>query len=501
MRKKLSIENLTLLEEWNSEKNKDLCPDDYTGGSNKKVWWKCELGHSWEAQINKRFTFGRNCPYCSGNKVWQGYNDIVTTHPHIADEWDYEKNESLRPEQFSIGADKKIWWKCKCGHSWQALIYSRKNCGCPACASNILVTGVNDLLTVNPAVASEWDTVKNGPMRPDSVAANNNEKAWWKCERGHSWQAVISSRNNGKGCPYCTNRKLLSDFNDLLSVAPELACEWNYEKNGDLIPENVLAGSHKSVWWKCRYGHEWMSQIVNRRNGCGCPYDAGKLVISGETDLKTRYPDLCKEWDTEKNGQITPDKIACYSHERYWWICPKGHSYQASSANRIRNLNEGNGNGCPYCAGKRPIVGETDFRTAHPELISEWDFEKNGKHRPEDFTVGSHKKIWWKCERGHSWKLAVFDRVKSTECPYCSGRLAIPGETDFGSILPELADEWDIQANGEIVPEDFKPYSNKRVWWCCKNGHKWLSAVGARFSGSTCPYCHGKVQMRTRLVK
>jgi len=487
-------ENPLLMNEWDYEKNAEIDPDSLTGGSNKKVWWKCELGHSWLAQVNKRFTFGRNCPYCAGQKVWMGFNDLVTTHPHIAEQWDETKNGEMYPEQFSIGADIKIWWKCKCGHSWLAVLYSRKNCGCPSCAGNILVTGVNDLQTVNPHVALEWDYELNGDITPSTIAANSNKKMWWRCELGHSWKIDVASRNSGKGCPYCANRKLLPGFNDLLTIAPNLADEWHFEKNGNLRPQDVLAGSHKKVWWICKHGHEWQTKILHRLQGHGCPYDAGKLVFVGETDLKTKYPLLCEEWDDEKNGEITPDSIACHSHKRYWWKCSKGHSYQSSSSNRIR------GNGCPYCSNKRPIVGENDFKTLHPELVKEWDFEMNSSLKPEDFVVGSHKKVWWRCEKGHMWKTAIYNRHEGKECPYCTGILAIPGETDFGSVLPKLADEWDKQRNEGLLPEDFKPFSNKRVWWRCAAGHRWLSSIGARFSGADCPYCRGKVQMRTKLV-
>lgn len=504
MRKKLSIENPTILEEWDYEANGNLNPDDYTGGSNKKVWWKCKLGHTWYAQINKRLTFERNCPYCSGNKVWQGFNDIPTTHPHIAAEWDYDKNESLRPEQFSIGADRKIWWKCKCGHSWNALIYSRKNHGCPACAGNILVAGVNDLLTVNPTVAAEWDNAKNNPLRPDSVAANDGRKAWWLCGKGHSWEAVISSRNSGKGCPYCNHKYVLAGFNDLATITPSLLEEWDYEQNAPLRPEDVMNSSHRYVWWKCNRGHSWQSTVANRSYGFGCPYCAGKRPIVGETDLKTRYPDVCKEWDNEKNGQVTPDKIACHSHKRYWWICPKGHSYQASSTSRIRSFNEGNGNGCPYCAGKRPIIGETDFRTIHPELMSEWDFEKNGNRRPEDFTAGSHKKVWWKCKEGHSWKTAIYNRHIGNGCHVCGilkdKHIVIPGVNDLASKFPHIAEQWNYDLNGNLTPQQVMPGSNKKVWWTCNRGHSWLASVLARTYGTKCPYCNVKFPARTKFI-
>lgn len=419
---------------------------------------------------------------------------IVSEHPLLVSQWDYEKNGDLSPEQFTVGADVKIWWKCERGHSWQAVLYSRKNCGCPVCARNILTVGINDLQTVNPVLAAEWDFAKNGNVRPDSIAANANRKAWWLCEKGHSWHADISSRNQGRGCPFCANRILLPGFNDLLTAAPELAFEWHYEKNAPLLPEMVIGTSHRGVWWLCSLGHSWQSQIVNRRNGTGCPYCAGKRVIPGETDLKTLRPDIADDWDYSGNGLLLPEHVTAQSSRAVMWRCELGHSYKATISSRF------NGKGCPYCAGKRPVLGETDFASVHPELLPEWDYEKNGTLCPEHFTTGSHKKIWWRCKNGHVWQTQIYHRHIGMGCPYCSGLLAVRGVTDFGSVNPTLLSEWDYERNEGTHPETIKAYSNKKYWWICKRGHHWRSTVGARHAGSGCPYCLGKLQMRTRLV-
>ena len=363
---------------------------------------------------------------------------------------------------------------------------------------NTLAIGVNDLQTVNPALAVEWDFEKNCTILPNSVTANDNRKAWWRCAKGHSWNAVISSRNNGKGCPFCTNRKLLTGFNDLRTIDPKLTLEWDYERNGDLLPENVLAGSHKSVGWICSSGHRWQAKISQRRHGSGCPYCAGKLIIRGETDLKTRYPALCEEWNYEKNELLSPDAVACYSRKSFWWKCPKGHHYQSTAANRVT------GNGCPYCGGKRPILGETDFRTVHPELMPEWDTEKNGQLQPEDIVANSHKKTWWRCKNGHSWQTMAYNRHIGHGCPVCSSladrHSVIVGVTDLATIYPFIAEEWDYGRNGDLKPCDVLPHSTRTVWWEGKRGHHWKSKIQHRLKGTACPYCKGRTPMRTRLV-
>ena len=82
---------------------------------------------------------------------------------------------------------------------------------------------------------------------------------------------VVNKVTKKYGCPYCNNRKTLKGFNDLETINPTLASEWNYEKNIGLTPADVTPNSYKKVWWKCSQGHEWQAMIGNRNAGQGCP--------------------------------------------------------------------------------------------------------------------------------------------------------------------------------------------------------------------------------------
>ena len=70
-----------------------------------------------------------------------------------------------------------------------------------------LVKGVNDLETLNPTLAEEWNYEKNGTLTPDQVTAGSNKKVWWKCKFGHEWEAIVGSRSKGHGCPFCSGRR------------------------------------------------------------------------------------------------------------------------------------------------------------------------------------------------------------------------------------------------------------------------------------------------------
>ena len=111
----LAKSNLELVKEWHPTKNGSLLPADVSQKSGKTVWWICEKGHEWQAKVCTR-TNGHGCPYCSGNKVLNGYNDLATASPQLAKEWHPTKNMDLNPSEVSPNSNKKVWWLGSCGH-------------------------------------------------------------------------------------------------------------------------------------------------------------------------------------------------------------------------------------------------------------------------------------------------------------------------------------------------------------------------------------------------
>ena len=205
--KKYLIDNAELMAEWNWERNTDVTPSQLTLGSHKKVWWKCSKGHEWLAEVYSRNS-GNGCPYCVGKKVLRGYNDLLTINPSLAKEWDYEKNDGLTPGDVTPNSNKKAWWKCSKGHEWQVSINNRSNGnGCPYCAGQKVIVGENDLQTINPSLAKEWNYKKNDGLTPRDVTPNSGQKTWWKCSKGHEWRATINDRSRGRGCPVCNSER------------------------------------------------------------------------------------------------------------------------------------------------------------------------------------------------------------------------------------------------------------------------------------------------------
>ena len=359
--------------------------------------------------------------------------------------------------------------------------------------SRKLITGVNDLATTMPELAAEWNYEKNGTVSPEKVMAGSQRKVWWKCSNGHEYQAAILHRKHGHGCPYCSGLKTLPGINDLATLMPELANEWNYEKNGTLKPCDVKPGSSKNVWWKCSLGHEWKMLVRSRTAGCGCPYCSNRQLLPGFNDLATKMPHIATEWNQSKNGALKPEHIGPWSRRKVWWTCNHGHNYYTSVLLRKE------GYGCPYCSSHKLLPGFNDLATKAPDVVFDWNYERNGNMTPEMVMPMSIRKVWWKCCRGHEYEMTIHSRVEGKGCPYCSGNKVLPGYNDLATRLPGVAESWDYERNGNLTPQMVTAKSSRRVWWRCKNGHEWLAKIDSREEHG-CPYCVGLVPTRRHLV-
>ncbi len=165
---------------------------------------------------------------------------------------------------------------------WEAAVYSRDSgIGCPFLSNKSVWVGFNDLETVNPELAKEWHPAKNGNLTPQNVTRNSDKKVWWILpyddiitgkHYDFEWKAKIDNRARGKGCPYLSFKGVWPGFNDLTTENPELAEEWNQEKNIGLNITNMKSTTRRKVWWKCKEcDFEWRSSILLRTRGQGCP--------------------------------------------------------------------------------------------------------------------------------------------------------------------------------------------------------------------------------------
>ena len=167
--------------------------------------------------------------------------------------------------------------------------------------------------------------------------------------------------------------------------------------NGHLSPATVSCSSTLKAHWLCSEGHRWAAEVRTRvRSSSRCPYCRGMRPTS-EYNLATQHPDLVAQWNFGRNGKLRPEDFLPASMKRVWWLCEKGHEWEAAINSRYA------GNGCPYCSNRRVGYGN-DLATSHPNSCEEWHTEKNYPLDPSQSVAGSNRQVWWRCRDGHEWK-------------------------------------------------------------------------------------------------
>jgi hypothetical protein len=431
-------------------------PENVFAKSGKKLDWKCNKGHIYSSTVNSRTGKGTGCAVCCGQQVLAGFNDLQTKFPDIAAEaygWD--------PTTVTAATRQKKDWECDQGHIYSSVVSSRTGgAGCPFCSGRQAIKGKNDLKTKFPDIAAEaygWD--------PEMVTAGSNKKKEWKCNQGHIYSTVVSSRTGGSECPVCCGQQVLAGFNDLKTKFPDIAAEaygWD--------PETVTGASGKKKDWKCNQGHIYSCLVGNRTNGRGCAVCCGRQVLAGFNDLKTKFPDIAAEaygWD--------PKTVTLGSAQKKDWKCNIGHIYTSTVNDRTNG-----GNGCAVCSGHQLLAGFNDLKTKFPDIAAEaygWD--------PTTTTAGSNQKKDWKCNKGHIYLASVGNRTNGKGCAVCSGHQVLAGFNDLQTKFPDIAAEaygWD--------PKTVTAKAGQKKDWKCKEGHIYPALVANRTSsGSGCPTC------------
>ena len=275
-----SLLNPHLQQQWDHARNAHLGPIAVKPGSHKKYWWSCDQcpdghPHRWEAAPSARTRDrtlstrrGTGCPFCTSQAVCP-HNSLATTAPDVAAEWS-DKNEAT-PHDYTVGSDVSVIWRCRHGHEWNTSIKARtiRGAGCPECFIERMRWGRQKrhptLSQSKHAMMAMWDLEANtrAGLDPSRLRCNSNKHAHWicsKCPRGqpHKWLARIDKVYRGTGCPRCSRHQACV-CNSLQSLHPELALEWDHDKNKS-SPADFTAQSSKKVWWKNqRRGEFWMN--------------------------------------------------------------------------------------------------------------------------------------------------------------------------------------------------------------------------------------------------
>ena len=508
--------------------------------------------------------------------VWRRYmgrppKTVVINNPKLIAEWDYSENSilGLNPATLGCNSHKHANWICRvCGYKWTAEIKSRnQGNGCPSCGKALQIQTLNrnllkkygSLFDNNPELASEWHPTDNMPITPKDVLVNSGKSYTWLCKKcGYAWKQRVSVRNKGVGCPACSNKTVVKGFNDLATINPWLALEWHPTLNGNLLPDQIIAGSSKKVYWKCRIcGNVWQATVDSRNRGTGCKKCFYSQQVSFQEKsvlyfVKQLFPNAIEsyrppwldpkeldifipefnigieydgaEWHKEPTKDEEKDKL-CLSkgvdviHIREP-LCPEAQlkSVIILSSRSTASLEQGIKELIELLQQKThitmtvPVVNvldntvsilemiqlntmEKSFAQTYPELAKEWDYERNYPLIPEQFAAVSGKSVYWRCSLGHQWRARIANRKNGNSCPFCAGRKVLVGFNDLASQYPELIKEWHPTMN-KLKPTEVTSHSNSQVFWLCEKGHHWKASPNDRVSGRGCPYCTSRKVLR-----
>jgi len=575
----LATLNPTLLADWDYDRNRDLDPTSLSPNAHGKAWWKCATcGLQWHAQIKAR-NRGTGCPECGKKKQTetliarklQSVGSLASNNPELAAQWHPTRNGDLSPEDVLPNANRKAWWRCPtCRIDWEAYIASRnQGVGCPECGKMKSVTARhaqriadgNTLAEVNPELASQWHPTRNGDLTPSDVAPNSNKKAWWRCDRGHDWKAVINSRNSGVGCPKCSIerhssfpeqavwfyvKQLVTSENRARVLGKELdifvpSLQVGIEYDGSYYHSTARSRARDEAKTQHLTEHGINVYRIVESTACSanvkdrtiryvptkdgssleepvrtlCEWLFGRIPEGGIDVLRDTAQILEQLVISEKEGSIAvkcPDSVSIWNAERNGRVRPEFVRYGSSRLYwwkcdfghewRADPYSVYQGKRCPFCSGHRVLPGFNDLQSANPALASQWHPTKNGDLTPAHVTPGSNRKAWWACERDHEWKAVISSRSGGTGCPVCSGHRILPGFNDLAKRNPALLAEWDYDRNGDIDPTSLSPTTHKKVWWKCLTcGNGWRAEVGGRHQGNGCPKCGRKKQAATFVAR
>ena len=557
-----------LVAEWHPTKNGQMTPYNTGAGSSKQIWWVKHyddpktgkhFDFEWHSSIIDKLKYG--CPYLSkpAKRVMPGFNDIFTDFPDLKTEWDYEKNTE-NPLELTSGSAKKVFWKCSNNHSYEMKIYHRTTGhSCPYCAGQKVIPGVDDLVTLNPDFLKEWDYEKNVGINPKDYKLHSNKSVWWKCEMGHEWKTTISHRAGGNRCPHCykeygtsfaeqailfflrkyfecENRAKVYDkeidiFIPKMNIGFEYdgiafhsgeknvkkEAEKNYvlEKNGIQLfrikesDKNFYDEDKRTIFCipdrKYEYLNfvfEILSKLLNVSFVEKFDFETHSSLIYNEylTEIKENnivklYPEILMEWDYEKNGNLKPDYFLPHSNKKVWWKCPVcGSSYFLDINHKTQ------GNSCPYCSGKK-VNSTNSLASKFPELLNFWDYTKNTIN-PNEVYYSSRRNVWWICEKcGKSYQTAICQRIKlkTNFCSNCFHDLIGLKNREIsikksGSVFDnkDLIVDWDYNKNN-ISPTDVPQTSGEYAFWkCSKCGFEWKAKIINRKLGTGCPRCRNE---------
>ena len=472
-----------------SEKNEISADETLVNGNN--AIWTCPVCHGdYNAPIKEVVNGNADCPYCNDRKLLPGFNSLAARYPDIAAMWS-DKNQ-FSADQILPNTTMAFWTCPTCHGDYPARINKVINgkVECPYCNNKKVLPGFNSLAVKYPDIANMWST--QNKLSADQVLPNVNY-ALWTCPTCHGdYSARIIEVVNGEtNCPYCNNRKLLPGFNSLADKYPDIAKMWS--KRNRFSADQVLPNINIATW-TCPTCHgNYSARIIDVINGeVDCPYCNDRKVLPGFNSLAVKHPDIAKMWS--KQNWLSADQVLPNTNMATW-TCPTCHGdYSARIIEVINGEAE-----CPYCNNKKLLSGFNSLADKYPDIVNLWSDQN--ELSPNQVLPNTTIATWTCPTCRENYPARIIDVINGVaDCPYCSGRKALPGKTSFAALHPDLMEDWDFIANYCLVnPDEILDTYSQKVWWNCKRSseHKYpLSPADKVFyqkrHRESCPYCKGR---------
>lgn len=459
-----------LVSYWDEDHN-DLGPECYVPGSNYKAGWKCPEGHTFVSAIAKRCKAKSMCIYCSGSKLWTGFNDIATTHPDLAAEYSDENPDTTAEVRYTL-TENRLWVCPTEGHTWVGQVAGRVKKGftCSYCDGREILAGFNDLETVEVELMKCWDDEKND-INPQELSPRSNTLVHWKCPEGHMDLLSPKSRIRNKGdnhCAFCSNRKTWKGDNDIVSKYPEIAREWDKDKNAGAVEDCNPRNDTDVIHWVCSQddNHKWEATARARtrdKKPTGCPYCTGQRVHVGVTDLATTHPDIAASWHPTLNGDTSPTDVTSTSGRVTHWRCTEcAYEWSGQVYSRCYGGRNNKSIQCARCTNRVIEHGINDLSTVNPDLFAQIHPTLNADIDLTVLAPQSKTRIVWSCltDSSHDpWAATVDKRGKQdgSECPTCFSNVS-KGEAALRDFILSIVDD-----PSSVITSDRKTLSGKEI--------------------------------------
>ena len=357
-------------------------------------------------------------------------------YPDIDLYWHPTKNGDLTPDNVGVRSEKIAWFRCPNDpyHDHQARVKNKTlvadRCdgrwGCPLCSGYYLGSPKDSLASKQPQIAKDWHPTKNSELTPQSIPPSSNKKFWWRCPRGHEYQLEPNQRvHRSRGCPECSSYGYGSSqeiriYCELKALFSDIKFRHKVDgKEIDILIPNLGIG----IEYDSEFYHRDKIEEDQAKNDL--------MARSGFHLLRVREHPLEKvtEFDV-----ITPTRQLSKSDmngllESLRTIVPDMADQVVEYQHASDFIND-----VDYASytsySDRPIP-ENSLAHRHPEVASQWDYERNAPLTPDDFSYGSRHRAWWLCDNGHSFDAIIGSRTSHVGgrykgCRYCAWERKLP---------------------------------------------------------------------------